>query len=451
MKPVDPLVRKLQPWLARLLSSREVRQLRRHWFSRRAQGGAVLHVFLKLSDPYSYLLAQVLSDLQRRYRVAVRCYLVRQLPAAMFPEPELWQLNAVRDCRSLAELYDLRFEAAEVFPASERVDALEAELVARAETGEDILGQLPLRLEALWAGRAGVSPGVAPAQPLQVREHMSRNEALLAQWGHYSSGMVYFGGEWYWGLDRLGHLEQRLLDEGLNRCPGMQVRYNRQDRDFCLLGHADDMSEAARDLPLEMYFSIRSPYSYLGLEKAAQLCHHYGLSLDIRPVLPMVMRGLRVPRSKTLYIFLDAKREAEKAGIPFGFVADPLGAGVECCYQLFDYAREQGRAVDYLLSVARGVYAEGVDISTRSGLRCVVERAGLDWAEARRQLGNTVWTEWAQKNLEDLYQQGFWGVPAFRYGDTRAWGQDRLWLIERAITQRSRDTAGPVGYQGVSC
>lgn len=454
MKPVDPLVRKLQPWLARLLSSREFRQLRRHWFAwqPRPQGGhQVVHVFLKLTDPYSYLLVQALGDLQRRYRVAVRGYLVRQLPTDMFPEPELWQRNAVHDCQALAELYGLHFEAADDFPASDQVDALEAELVARIDAGEDLLALLPRRLEMLWAGRPPAGAVSPKAEPLRVRECLSANEALLARWGHYSSGMLYYGGEWYWGLDRLDHLEQRLLDEGLSRCPGMQVRYNRQGRDFCLLGNADALSEQARDRPLEMFFSIRSPYSYLGLEKAAQLCHHYGLTLDVKPVLPMVMRGLSVPRVKMLYIFLDARREAEKAGIPFGFAADPLGEGVECCYQLFDYAREQGRAVDYLLSVARGVYAEGVDISTRTGLRRVVERAGLDWSEARRQLGNTVWTEWAQKNLEDLYRQGFWGVPAFRYGDVRAWGQDRLWLIERAVTQHLMVSADYADYQGASC
>ena len=164
-----------------------------------------------------------------------------------------------------------------------------------------------------------------------------------------------------------------------------------------------------------------------------QLCHHYGLRLEVKPVLPMVMRGLQVPRRKTLYIFLDARREAEKAGIPFGFTADPLGAGVECCYQLFDYARDQGREVDYLLSIAQGVYAEGVDIATRSGLARLVERAGLDWSEARRHLGNSVWTEWARDNLDAMYRLGFWGVPAFRFAGTQAWGQDRFWLLERAI------------------
>ena len=38
----------------------------------------------------------------------------------------------------------------------------------------------------------------------------------------------------------------------------------------------------------------------------------------LRPVLPMVMRGLPVPREKQLYIVLDTKREAEDAGVAFG-------------------------------------------------------------------------------------------------------------------------------------
>lgn len=434
------LVKTIEPWLARFISSGEVRQLRRQWYGwrRRLQGaGHVLHVFLKVTDPYSYLLSAVLPDLRRRFAVDVQCHLVQRLPSEMMPEPELWQRNAVADCQALASLYGIDFQPRDAFPDARAVQALEQELVAMAAAGKDLVPVLGGRLQALWRGRVTADAGSVPSA-MALRLYFRQSEALLASLGHYASGMIYYLGEWYWGLDRVDHLETRLAGQGLGRCPGTQVRYDRQSRDFCTAADARDIPDAVRDRPVEMFFSIRSPYSYLGLEKAAQLCHHYGLNLVVRPVLPMVMRGLKVPLAKKMYIFLDARREAEKAGIPFGFVADPLGEGVEACYQLFSLAHEQGRALDYLLSVARGVYAEGVDISRPQGLRPLVERAGLDWHEARRHLGNTVWTEWAQDNLQALYELGLWGVPAFRFDDVCAWGQDRLWLLEQAVIDRAR-------------
>ena len=38
----------------------------------------------------------------------------------------------------------------------------------------------------------------------------SRRE--LNRMGHYNSAMLHYGGEWYWGIDRLHYLERRLAD-----------------------------------------------------------------------------------------------------------------------------------------------------------------------------------------------------------------------------------------------
>jgi hypothetical protein len=45
--------------------------------------------------------------------------------------------------------------------------------------------------------------------------------------------------------------------------------------------------------------------------------------IDIRPLMPTVLRGLSVPLAKQLYILGDACREASAWNIPFGKIADP--------------------------------------------------------------------------------------------------------------------------------
>ena len=72
---------------------------------------------------------------------------------------------------------------------------------------------------------------------------------------------------------------------------------------------------AARQLPpLELFHSFRSPYSYLSLRRVYEIADAFGLELRLRPVLPMVMRGMLVPRPKLLYIAKDTAREAERLG-----------------------------------------------------------------------------------------------------------------------------------------
>ena len=70
-------------------------------------------------------------------------------------------------------------------------------------------------------------------------------------------------------------------------------------------------SQNTGDKSLELFWSIRSPYSYVGIVRGRQLAEHYQVALLIKPVLPMVMRGMQVPSTKSNYIARDFKREAD--------------------------------------------------------------------------------------------------------------------------------------------
>jgi 2-hydroxychromene-2-carboxylate isomerase len=154
------------------------------------------------------------------------------------------------------------------------------------------------------------------------------------------------------------------------------------------------------------------------------------------------MRGLPVPRVKQFYITLDTKREAEDAGVRFGRVCDPVGRPVERCFSLYPWARDQGRGFALLQSFTRAAFADGVDTGSDAGLRLVVERAGLSWADARAHLDRAGWRDELEANREQLLALGLWGVPSFRLlgrpgeADYATWGQDRLWRVEQEIRRR---------------
>ena len=67
----------------------------------------------------------------------------------------------------------------------------------------------------------------------------------------------------------------------------------------------------------------------------------------------------------------------------------------------------------------------------------MVERAGLDWQQARLRLNHDSWQVWAQQNLAEMYGNDLWGVPSLTYGNTRVFGQDRLECIEQVIVAAS--------------
>jgi 2-hydroxychromene-2-carboxylate isomerase len=154
----------------------------------------------------------------------------------------------------------------------------------------------------------------------------------------------------------------------------------------------------------------------------------------------MMMRGMNVPQTKKMYIFLDTKREAQKHSISYGFVADPLGVAVERCYALLAYARKEDKLIEFLVSFSRAVNAEGIRAETDQGLKQIVERCGLQWNIAKKQLTtNDQWRKQVNDNLNEMFNAGCWGVPSFSYNNQSFWGQDRLGIIEHKIRKNLID------------
>lgn len=396
-----------------------------------------VHYFHEVSDPYSHLVAQVLPTLAARYDVEVIPHLVGDAEAV--PAPGMLGAYARKDAADVAPAYGLSFPRGAAAP--------EADLVRRATrllAGADATTFIARAAEvgtAVWAQDRGtlekLGQEMRPAEEDQATAAVAEGAALRKKLGHYSGGMLYYGSEWYWGVDRLSHLERRLREMGLARDPSQDPRIIERPPPGHLPG-----AEPSHPPVLEFFPSLRSPYTYISMERVYDLPRRYGIELVLRPVLPMVMRGMTVPLAKRMYIALDTKREADDEGLPFGFTADPVGEPVERGFALFRHAREKGRAAEYLLSFARGALAEGIDAGTEDGLRRIAERAGLVWEEAQESRADESWREELEANREAMFAAGLWGVPSFRllagdgHPEFATWGQDRIWLVEQEIQRR---------------
>lgn len=427
------------PHLTRLITSQWLRNFKRSIKERQRRRAGQPHkvtVYLRLNDPYSYVLLQVLDQFAARYAVEFEFRTILNLQPEMYPAPELWENNAFHDGAYLANLYGLDFPDTRPERDFERDAGLTAQLLHWELQPGYAEHALPL-FEAYWQDDQAklsklVDSGITEHAEC-YQHHLAANEAHLKSNGHYLSAMLHYGGEWYWGLDRLAHLERRLNDLRLAAGAAAEIQYDRGYRDFCRPLSTGTNSGTDADTPITLYWSFRSPYSYIGLVRAKQLATHYQLPLEVKPVLPMVMRRMQVPRTKGFYILQDAKREATQYGIEFGKIADPLGAGVERCYALYEFAVSAGKGLEFLESCARGAWAEGINAATDTGLQLLVERAGLDWQQARLLLTEDGWRIWAQRNLADMYSEDLWGVPSLSYRDTKVYGQDRIECIEQAI------------------
>ena len=379
---------------SRALTSPSARAARRrvHAWRRRLGGGeAVVRFFHQADDPYSALAAAVLPELAARYRIRIETHAVP--PPTRAAAPDLARLAdwSQRDARRLA-------------------------------------------------ARLAIKPAAAPPPGLATDvAALQRGEALRKRLGHYLGAMFHFEGEWYWGLDRLHHLERRLVAQGLARGPAAAPIAPPP-----ALRRLEPPPAPRGTRPvIHFYCSLRSPYTWLAVGEVQRLAAHYGVGLRLRMVLPMVMRGLPVPWPKRRYILQDAKREAERLDLPFGRVADPVGAPTERGIALVQHAlalderdgRDDSRAGMALAeSFLRGAFAEGIDAGSDAGLARIAARAGLGSDAMRAALADDSWRGIAEANRLDLLARGLWGVPSFRIDDRAVlWGQDRLWMLEEDL------------------
>ncbi len=290
-------------------------------------------------------------------------------------------------------------------------------------------------MQATVARRRGHRPtwprcadGLAPNLPTRPARPATspRPSQLRQRLGHYLGATLYYAGEWYWGLDRLHHLERRLQALGAGR-GGSSGPLFEPEPDL-------DRPTPVADAPaIDFFLSLRSPYTALATPRLFRLGASTGAPVRLRPVLPMAMRGLPVPREKSLYIMHDAAREAHFHTIPFGRINDPLGRPTERGMALIPLAERAGQGQAYVASFMRGVWSEGIDAGSDRGLRRIAERAGLSWADAQNALHDERWRVAAEANRAEMFALGLWGVPSFRVRDTAVWGQDRLWAVQQEV------------------
>lgn len=418
------------------LTSGAFRDLRRSIFAaRRKLSGKrpTVHYFHQADDPYSHLAAQLLRPLARRYDILIEPWLVPPPDDAAAPDRHRLEVYALRDAVRLARRYHLQFPANASRPSPELRDTACAALVAALQSRK-FSGLAPVIGGALWSGEAELLRAMASGALLEpsIAVALQAGEAERRRLRHYLGAMFYFEGEWYWGVDRLHHLETRLRQLGLDRSPQCQQLAPYQRELLSESGRID--VESAQRPVIEAWFSFRSPYSYIGLARIAALARHYGAELRPRCILPMVMRGLPVPAMKSLYIALDTRREADLIGMPFGRIADPVGKGAERALAVFFRAQALGPSVAFAQAAMAGSFAQGTVLADDGGLFSITRAVKIPDEEVRAALADESWRTFAEQNRVALLEAGLWGAPTFRVNGGRAhWGQDRIWALEEDL------------------
>lgn len=198
-------------------------------------------------------------------------------------------------------------------------------------------------------------------------------------------------------------------------------------------------------LSIELYWSFRSPYSYLAMPRLMEMSVEYDLDIVARPVYPLAVRSGFFEKLNPLwvpYMFRDTYRLAQMLGIPYRWprpdpvkvdpatlLATPDQPYIHRLVRLGCAAAEAGRGLSFIYQVSRVIWSGEID-NWHDGdhLANASARAGLDLAEldAKIEADPAKYDAIIEANQSAHQAAGHWGVPTMVFNGEPFFGQDRL-------------------------
>ena len=205
--------------------------------------------------------------------------------------------------------------------------------------------------------------------------------------------------------------------------------------------------------PVDVYWSFRSPYSYLATPELLQLKEDFDVDVNLRVVLPIAVRSkaaLFDPSNMkpVMYILMDSFRRAEFLGLPMAFPRpDPIVQNI----QTFEVAEEQpyifwisklgveaqrqGKGIEFGANVSRHIWGGTENWDKGDYLMNAAAEAGLDLAQMEKAIASGNHLEEVEANQDALDKAGHWGVPTMVVRGEPFFGQDRIdtlrWRLEK--------------------
>ena len=213
------------------------------------------------------------------------------------------------------------------------------------------------------------------------------------------------------------------------------------------------------ELGAELYWSFRSPYSYLATRRYREMTERFRLTIRLRPVYPLAVREPdffeRQHPNWLRYTMIDAVRVAQFHDVPIARPEpDPIVQDlatrriaaeqphIHRLTRLGQAAARQGRGLEYADEVSRLIWGGTPGWNEGDHLAGAAKRAGLDAEALEAEAAADVAALDAEiaGNLAALERAGHWGVPTLVFGGEPFFGQDRFdqlkWRLEAQGLQR---------------
>ena len=194
---------------------------------------------------------------------------------------------------------------------------------------------------------------------------------------------------------------------------------------------------------IDYFFTLNSPWSYMGSARLARIAKEYGARVNCKPVKMGVVfeqtGGLPLPKrapERQAYRLADMKRWAEFLKLPF--VYEPVffpHDETENVRLILAAVEAGGDALALATEIGRCLWEMNENPADHNIQNTAAARAGLDAETLRAALSladaESIWS----KNTGEAIARGVFGAPSYVIDGEIFWGQDRLDFVERKLAR----------------
>lgn len=202
-------------------------------------------------------------------------------------------------------------------------------------------------------------------------------------------------------------------------------------------------------LTLDVFWSMRSPFCYLALDRVLALHAHYNVDVNLRVVYPIAIRDPDFFKTASKYYrsyhLRDSNRVAEFLGMPYRRpIPDPIVQDmktneiaehqpyIRSLTRLAAAAAEAGKGLEFQDQVMRVLWDGHTDNWHQgSHIPNAITRAGLNPQALKRavEMEPERYDALIEENQKMQKEAGHTGVPLFVFQGEPFFGQDRLELL----------------------
>jgi len=199
-------------------------------------------------------------------------------------------------------------------------------------------------------------------------------------------------------------------------------------------------------MKIDLYFSLRSPYSYLILPRIKMLRDQYNIDVNFKLVYPLAIREPEFFKKKNFFTYfwwkmIDMKFQARRLGLKMVLPPkpDPINQNTfngqispdqpyifNICH--FLQAIEKDKQLDFALEISKCIFGGVKNWHEDSNLIKITGNLGLDFNTIKGYIDENEekLVEEIKQNQKEQLEAGHHGVPLSVYKSKAFFGQDRF-------------------------